>query len=78
MLDVIKDTRFDGFRFTGWPAALEKYNTPAPLPEKELSRRGLRMAILSFGGPADEPSQHDRIRESAHNACRFLQRFGAN
>ncbi len=77
MLDVIKDTGFDGFRLTGWPPSLEKYSMPAPVLEKELSKRGLAIATLSFGGPADNPSEHPRIRESAHDACRFLQRFGA-
>ncbi|MCP5112115.1 MAG: TIM barrel protein, partial [bacterium] len=77
MLDVIKDTGFDGFRLTGWPASLEKYDMPAPVLERELSKRGLRVATLSFGGPADNPAEHDRIRQSAHSACQLLQRFGA-
>ncbi len=77
MLDVIRDTGFDGFRLTGWPGSLEKYNMREAVLEKELSQRGLRIATLSFGGQADDPAQHPRIEASAREACRFLQRFGA-
>ncbi len=77
MLDVIKDTGFDGFRLTGWPASLERYNMPAATLEKELSKRGLNVATVSFGGQADTPSEHAKIREAAHRACQFLKRFGA-
>ncbi|MCW5981875.1 MAG: TIM barrel protein [Bryobacteraceae bacterium] len=77
MLDVIKDTGFDGFRLTGWPASLDKYNMPVPVLEKELDKRGLRIATISFGGQANDPAQHAQIEQSAHRACQFLQHFGA-
>jgi inosose dehydratase len=77
MLDVIRDTGFDGFRLTGWPQSLERYRMPAPVLEKELSKRGLRLATLSFGGQASNPAEHARIDASAHEACKFLNRFGA-
>jgi inosose dehydratase len=77
MLDVIKDTGFDGFRLTGWPRSLEMYNIPAPVLEKELSKRGLHIATLSFGGPADDPARHAQIEASAREACKFLKHFGA-
>ena len=77
MLDVIKDTGFDGFRLTGWPASLEKYNMPVPVLEKELEKRGLRIATLSFSGQADEPVEQPQIEQSAHKACQLLKHFGA-
>ena len=39
MLDVVKDTGFDGFRFVGWPEALEKYDLTLPFLDRELSKR---------------------------------------
>jgi inosose dehydratase len=77
MLDVISDTGFDGFRLTGWPDSLNKYGMPPPVLEKELSKRGLRIATLSFGGQADEPAEQPRILESARKACELLKHFGA-
>jgi len=76
MLDVIKDTGFDGFRLTGWPQSLKRYGIEVEALEKELSRRGLRIATVSWGGPADVPAQHARLEESAREVCRFLNRFG--
>jgi len=77
MLDVIKDTGFDGFRFIGWPDTLKKYDLTLPFLDKELSRRGLRIATLSFNGEAHDPSKHAVIDKSAHDACAFLKHFGA-
>jgi len=76
MLDVIKDTGFDGFRLTGWPQSLKRYGIEVEALEKELSRRGLRIATVSWGGPADVPAQHARLEESAREVCQFLNRFG--
>ena len=78
MLDVIKDVGLDGFRLNGWPQVLERIGATEDSLEKELSRRGLRLATLSFGGPADDPAQHDKILANAHAACRFLKRFGSD
>lgn len=77
MLDVIRDTGFEGFRLTGWPAVLNRIGMDLLQLEKELSKRGLRIATLSFGGPADDPSKHAEIEKSAREACQFLNRFGA-
>jgi len=77
MLDVIKDTGFDGFRFVGWPGSLEKYNLTLPFLDRELSKRNLRIATLSFNGEAHDPSKHAAIDKSAHAACTFLKHFGA-
>lgn len=77
MLDVIKDTGFNGFRFTGWPGSLERYGLSLPMLDRELSKRDIGIATVSFGGQASDAGQHDRIAASAHEACKFLQHFGA-
>ena len=77
MLDVVKDTGFDGFRFVGWPEALEKYDLSLSFLDRELSRRGLRIATLSFHGEADDPSKQAAMDKAAHGACAFLKHFGA-
>lgn len=77
MLDVLKDTGFDGFRMTGFPGFLEKHNLTESSLEKELSKRGLHIATLSFGGPADDVTKHTEIDKAAHQACKFLKQFGA-
>ncbi len=77
MLDVIKDVGFDGFRFVGWPESLEKYDLTLPFLDRELSRRGLRLATLSFTGDASNPAKHGEIDRAAHRACEFLKHFGA-
>ena len=77
MLDVIRDTGFNGFRLTGWPSVLNRIGMDLPQLEKELSKRNLQIATLSFGGPADDPSKHAEIEKSARAACQFLKRFGA-
>ncbi|MBI3210974.1 MAG: TIM barrel protein [Candidatus Solibacter usitatus] len=78
MLDVIKDCGLDGFRLNGWPRTLERFKMPQPVLEKELSKRGLRLATLSFGGQADDASQHKAIEANAHEACKFLKSFGSD
>lgn len=77
MLDVIKDTGFNGFRFTGWPGSLERYGLTLPMLDRELSKRDIGIATVSFGGQASDAGQHDKIAASAHEACKFLQHFGA-
>src|SRR5580700_5276468 len=77
MLDVVKDTGFDGFRFVGWPESLEKYDLTLPFLDRELSKRGLRLATLSFHGEASDAAKHPEIDKAAHGACEFLKHFGA-
>src|SRR5579864_5335933 len=77
MLDVIKDTGFDGFRFVGWPEALEKFALSLAFLDRELSKRGLHLATLSFHGEASDASQHAAIDKSAQGACAFLNHSGA-
>lgn len=76
MLDVIKDAGLDGFRLTGWPKSLETYGMPASTLERELSKRGLAIATMTFTAPAHQVDQQPRLRESAKRACEFLKGFG--
>ncbi|MGH9657240.1 MAG: sugar phosphate isomerase/epimerase family protein [Bryobacteraceae bacterium] len=78
MLDVIRDTGFDGFRLTGWPQSLERYGMQPPVLEKELAKRNLRLATLSFGGQASEAAEHAKIEASAREACQLLKGLGSD
>jgi sugar phosphate isomerase/epimerase len=76
MLDVLRDAGLNGFRLTGWPSSLKKFNMPEAVLEKELSKRNLEIATLTFIAPGHQVSEQPRIRESAKLACEFLRRFG--
>ncbi len=78
ILDVVKDTGFTGVRLNSFPGALSKYNIGAGDLERELSRRGLHLVTVSFGGAADDPSKHESIEKAAREAMKFLQNFGAS
>ena len=77
ILDVMKDTGFTGIRMTGFPRCLTQYNLTIPVLQKELNKRGLRIATISFGGPADDRSRHEQIEKSARESLQFLREFGA-
>ncbi len=77
ILDVMKDTGFTGIRMTSFPGCLKQYNLTVPVLQKELDRRGLRIATISFGGPADDRSKHEQIEKNAREALGFLKEFGA-
>src|SRR6266849_10210851 len=77
MLDVIKETGFDGLRFVGWPDSLQRYDLSMSFLDRELSKRGVRIATLSFNGQAQYPAQHPAIDKSAREACTCLKHFGA-
>ena len=77
MLDVLKDTGFEGVRYVGWPESLRKYDLSLSFLDRELSKRGLRIATLSFHGDAHDPTRHASIDEAANGACEFLKHFGA-
>src|SRR5262249_35286998 len=78
ILDVMKDTGFIGVRLTGFPGILKTYGLTAAQLEKEVSKRELHVATISFGGPVNDPAQHKAVVEKARDAMRFLQLFGAN
>lgn len=77
ILDVMKDTGFIGVRLTGYPGILKTYNITAAQLERELSKRNLYVATISFGGPVNVESQQQAVVEKAREAMRFLQGFGA-
>ena len=77
ILDIMKDTGFIGIRLTGYPGILKTYNITAAQMEKEVSKRNLHVATISFGGPVNDPAQHQAVVEKAREAMRFLQIFGA-
>ncbi len=77
VLDVMKDTGFIGIRLTGFPGVLKTYDITPSQMEKEVSKRGLYVATISFGGPAHDPAQEAKVIENARKAMDFLKIFGA-
>lgn len=77
VLDVMKDTGFIGIRLTGFPGVLKTYNITAAQMEKEISKRNLHVATISFGGPAQDPAQRTKVLADARRAMEFLKIFGA-
>ncbi|MBC7854192.1 MAG: TIM barrel protein [Pirellulaceae bacterium] len=78
ILDVMKDTGFIGIRLTGFPGILKTYNMTAAQMEKEVSKRNLQVATISFGGPTDDPAQLGEVVKRAREAMTFLKTFGAD
>lgn len=78
ILDVMKDTGFIGIRLTGFPGILKTYDMTATQMEKEVSKRNLHVATISFGGPANDPARHAKIIEDSRAAMNFLKVFGAS
>src|SRR5215813_3710125 len=77
ILEVMRDTGFIGVRLTGFPGILKTYSMTAAQLEREVSKRNLSVATISFGGPVNDPAQHKRVVANAREAMRFLQTFGA-
>jgi sugar phosphate isomerase/epimerase len=78
ILDVMKDTGFIGLRITGFPGSLQKYQMTAAQLHREVSRRNLHVATISWGGPLQQPAERQKVLESAREAMKFLADFGAN
>jgi sugar phosphate isomerase/epimerase len=78
ILDVMRDTGFVGIRLTGFDAFLKHYDLTLSQLHREISRRNLQVATISWGGPLDDPAQRPKVLESARNAMKFLADFGAN
>ncbi len=77
ILDVMRDTGFIGVRLTGYPGILKSYGLTTNQLEKEISKRNLHVATISFGGRTDDPTQHKAVVESARESMKFLKVFGA-
>jgi inosose dehydratase len=73
----MRDTGFIGVRLTGYPGILKTYGMSASQLEKEISKRNLYVATISFGGPTHDASQHAAVVASAREAMGFLKTFGA-
>src|SRR4051812_4403605 len=65
ILDVMRGTGFIGLRLTGYPGVLKPYSMTASQMEREMSKRNLHVATISFGGPVNDPSQHKKVVEKA-------------
>lgn len=78
ILDVMRDTGFIGVRLTGYPGILKTYSMTAQQLEREISKRNLYVATISFGGPVNDPAQHKAVVAKAREAMNFLKIFGAD
>ncbi len=78
ILDVMKDTGFIGIRVTGFPGFLQKYQLTLAQLHREVSRRNLHVATMSWSGPLQDPAERQKVLESARDAMKFLADFGAN
>jgi inosose dehydratase len=78
VLDVMQDTGFIGIRLTGYPGVLTTYDITPEAIERETKKRGLRVATISFNGPAHDAAQQDHYLDDGRQAMAFLKRFGAN
>ena len=77
VLDVMRDTGFIGIRLTGFPGCLKTYDITTAQMEREVSKRNLHVATISFGGPVQDPAQHAKVLQNAREAMTFLKNFGA-
>lgn len=78
ILDVMRDTGFIGVRMTQFPAILKTYDMTVAQLEKELSKRNLHIATISFNGPAHDPARQAKVLADAKTAMTFLKTFGAD
>ena len=78
VLDVMRDTGFIGLRLTSYPSFLRTYEITPDTIERELKKRGLEVATISFAGPAQDPAQQDKYLKEGRTAMEFLKRFGAD
>jgi inosose dehydratase len=78
ILDIMRDTGFIGIRMTGFPGILKTYDLTTTQMEKELSKRNLQVATISFNGPAQDPAQQAKVLAAVKEAMSFLKIFGAN
>jgi inosose dehydratase len=78
ILDIMKETGFIGIRLTDFGNFLQQYNLTSARLHREISRRNLQVATISWSGPLHDPTQREKVFESARNAMKFLADFGAN
>jgi inosose dehydratase len=78
ILDVMKETGFVGVRLTGFPRLLERHGLTEAQMHREVSKRNLHVATISWGGPLCDPARRREVLESARTAMKFLADFGAS
>ena len=78
ILAVMRDTGFIGIRLTGFPHCFEAYDITPSQMLKEVHKRKLHVCTVSFNGPAQDPSQHDKFYADARRAMTILKDFGAS
>lgn len=78
ILDVMKETGFRGVRLTGFPRLLQRYGLTEAQMHREVSKRNLHVATVSWGGPLYDPARRRQVLESARTAMEFLADFGAS
>lgn len=78
ILDVMAATGFIGLRVTGFPHMLDRFGLTAAEFEREISKRNLHVATMSWNGALEDPAQRTQVLESARNAMKFLGDCGAN
>lgn len=78
ILEVMKETGFIGIRLTDFGNFLQHYNLTVAQMHREISRRDLHVATISWNGPLHDPAQREKVLESARKAMKFLADFGAN
>jgi inosose dehydratase len=77
ILDVMRDTGFIGIRLTDFPHCFEAYDLTPSQMLKEVNKRKLHVCTASFGGPAHDPSKHEKFYADARRAMSVLKEFGA-
>lgn len=78
MFDVMQETGFIGVRLMDFPGILEKFHTTKAQLHSQLSKRGLHVVTISFGGPLTDPEKRQQVLDSAREAMKFLSDFGAS
>lgn len=77
IFDVMRDTGFIGIRMTQFPGILKTYDVTPDFLQRELSKRNLHVATISFNAPTHDPAQTAKVMASAKEAMEFLKIFGA-
>jgi inosose dehydratase len=78
ILDLMKETGFPGIRITRFDDFLQRYNLTVAQLHREISRRDLRLATVSWSRPLHDPSQRTKVLDNARYVMKFLADFGAN
>jgi inosose dehydratase len=78
ILDVMKETGFIGIRLTGYPGFLKQYGITKLQLLNELTKRDLHAVSISWNGALQDPTQRQKVLDSAREAMQFLKDLGAD